>query len=1102
MAKSKINEGNGDLVADFIFSWSLDDIFNGDLFKGKVVKNPLTFESMKSYLNSYTFPMLEEVRADIASCLEVIAQAPFTNILEINKIGPKKQLLYHIKIGRQNASVAGENEIYIPKRGDIFVLTDTRPKLVSDLIQNGRSYRIAIVSKGGDDDDEMPPHKYKISLSKSLDNDQFCDIGNSKPPLFAVYLMNIATSSRMWRAIDFQLATKRNLLLVNEVINNKSSIFKDREVPQSDGLGNIINKLLDFKVNDSQKNAVLSCVWASQRNDKCSIDLIWGPPGTGKTNTTGALLWILKEMKCRTLTCAPTNTAVMEVASRYMKLLKEKENAAEKGALLLGDVLLFGNKDRMKNNDYLRDVFLDNRVKKLIPWFAQKTGWKHCLDSMVELFVDSFKLYQQHVEKEWITLEDFVRRKFAENSKSLSQCLRTLRMHLPSASISVESSRDIVLLLDLLQEFHAILRQKFTTSDLEEVFKSNSVQDSNSKTSELIDLEEVFKSNIVLNSNSKTSELRDLEEVFKSNCVVNSNSKTSELKDLEEVFKSNSVLNSNSKTSELRKSKERCLQVLYRLQSGLKLPLTCSKRGIGDFCMQKASLMFTTASSSSKLYNVKGMKPLDVLVIDEAAQLKECETLIPLQLSVVRHAILIGDECQLPAMVKSKVSDNALFGRSLFERLTSLGYKKQLLNVQYRMHPWISRFPNASFYDNQISDGPNVTDKKHARCFLPGPMFGPYSFINIEFGNEVADALAHSKKNLVEVAVISDIIRRLASECVRTKRRVSVGIICPYTAQVSAIQEKLGKAYNGKTSFSVRVNSVDGFQGSEEDIIIFSAVRSNTAGTVGFLYNHQRTNVALTRAKHCLWILGNAPTLSSSGTIWSKLVRDAKNRGCFFDAKDDKSIMNAMMKHCNDFGKINDQIYNTNSLDISKTQEKKSGGPSTSKSLSNYVLIKSLDKKNEGEIHVLSNQFLQLGADNTSEAPKSDSSKIKTSEGKKMENNPKMEDKRAQTAPKEKNVVEHDNLSNLSSEAAHQSEHPQIIKSEGYMQTDTLPNWGNPNYDASSSTLKMEAAPKPKQLIEERKEEPGNMCVTIAASVAVAVMGSAASRIFRWFNQS
>ncbi|KAM0946827.1 putative P-loop containing nucleoside triphosphate hydrolase [Dioscorea sansibarensis] len=285
MAMSK-----GHLVMDIIFSWSLDDIFNEDLFKGKVVKIPLTFEYLKSYLNSYTFPMLEEVRADMASCLEAIAQAPFTNILKINEISPRKQLSYHIKIGRQNASIAGKNEIYIPKRGDIFVLTDSRPSHVSDLIWNGRSCRIAIVSKGGDDDDEMPPDNYDILLSKSLDNDQFCDRDNSETLLFAVYLLNIATSSRIWKAIDFELATKRNLLLVKEVINTKSLIFKDRKVPQSDVLGNIKERLIAFNLNASQNNGVLSCASAAQCNDNCSIDLIWGPPGTGKTKTTGALL--------------------------------------------------------------------------------------------------------------------------------------------------------------------------------------------------------------------------------------------------------------------------------------------------------------------------------------------------------------------------------------------------------------------------------------------------------------------------------------------------------------------------------------------------------------------------------------------------------------------------------------------------------------------------------------------------------------------------------------------------------------------------------------------------------------------------------------------
>ncbi|AQK61785.1 hypothetical protein ZEAMMB73_Zm00001d012902 [Zea mays] len=93
-----------------------------------------------------------------------------------------------------------------------------------------------------------------------------------------------------------------------------------------------------------------------------------------------------------------------------------------------------------------------------------------------------------------------------------------------------------------------------------------------------------------------------------------------------------------------------------------------------------------------------------------------------------------------------------------------------------------------------------------------------------------------------------------------------------------AIEEKLGKQvysmHDG--SFSVKVRTVDGFQGAEEDVIIFSTVRSNTAGKIGFLADTNRTNVALTRAKHCLWILGNVKTLASGKTIWRQIVDDAR----------------------------------------------------------------------------------------------------------------------------------------------------------------------------------------------------------------------------------
>ncbi|CAI8609539.1 unnamed protein product [Vicia faba] len=104
--------------------------------------------------------------------------------------------------------------------------------------------------------------------------------------------------------------------------------------------------------------------------------------------------------------------------------------------------------------------------------------------------------------------------------------------------------------------------------------------------------------------------------------------------------------------------------------------------------------------------------------------------------------------------------------------------------------------------------------------------------------------------NMVEVAVISEMIKNLKKEFKRTQEKVSIVVISPYNAQVYAIQDKI-KEYTSvsDTDFSVSVRSIDGFQGGEEDIIIMSTVRSNGSGKVGFLSNRQRTNVAMTRAR-------------------------------------------------------------------------------------------------------------------------------------------------------------------------------------------------------------------------------------------------------------
>jgi superfamily I DNA and/or RNA helicase len=111
-------------------------------------------------------------------------------------------------------------------------------------------------------------------------------------------------------------------------------------------------------------------------------------------------------------------------------------------------------------------------------------------------------------------------------------------------------------------------------------------------------------------------------------------------------------------------------------------------------------------------------------------------------------------------MCTSQISKTAEFGRSLFKRLVMLGRQKHLLDVQYRMHPSISLFPNTEFYDKQISDAPNVKGRDYEKRFLQGNMYSSYSFISVVHGKEEF-GLGYSRKNMVEAAVVSEIVDNL-----------------------------------------------------------------------------------------------------------------------------------------------------------------------------------------------------------------------------------------------------------------------------------------------------------------------------------------------------
>ena len=104
-----------------------------------------------------------------------------------------------------------------------------------------------------------------------------------------------------------------------------------------------------------------------------------------------------------------------------------------------------------------------------------------------------------------------------------------------------------------------------------------------------------------------------------------------------------------------------------------------------------------------------------------------------------------------------------------------MGHPKHLLFMQYRMHPSISSFPNSSFYENLIQDAPNVRIKSYEKHCLPGEMFGPYSFVNVNDGREEKDKDGRSRKNMVEVAIVLKLLQNLyKGKCVRLETHLSI----------------------------------------------------------------------------------------------------------------------------------------------------------------------------------------------------------------------------------------------------------------------------------------------------------------------------------------
>ena len=325
---------------------------------------------------------------------------------------------------------------------------------------------------------------------------------------------------------------------------------------------------------------------------------------------------------------------------------------------------------------------------------------------------------------------------------------------------------------------------------------------------------------------------------------------------------------------ELRNHRKRSSENYHQKMERLKSRATELEIRINSELFGEARVIASTLVGANSRV-MEGQK-FTTLFIDEAAQALEAACWIPIRRA--SRVIFAGDHCQLPPTVKSLAALYAGLGKTLMERVVENKPEVvTLLKVQYRMNEEIMRFSSNWFYGGQVESAPQI--KYRGILDYDNPMVwidtSDSSIENQSEGGQnkdksifkeqfVGESFGRINKGEAELTLqtLQSYFTKIGKQRILDER-IDVGVISPYRAQVQYLRGLIMKREFFKPYRSlISVNTVDGFQGQERDVILISLVRSNDAGQIGFLRDLRRMNVAITRARMKLIILGNVQTMT------------------------------------------------------------------------------------------------------------------------------------------------------------------------------------------------------------------------------------------------
>ncbi|XP_040245594.1 uncharacterized protein [Aegilops tauschii subsp. strangulata] len=332
-------------LGDIVLSWSIQDIINDDLYKGQAEAIPCSFLSLDHYLKSYRAPLIEETRSDLCARLELIVEGPSSKILSME--ATQKPEVYYMDVDFGDCGAVYSAQAHTLRHGDVFILSSVKPEAAEDFSRYGVTYYLAMVTDVCmDDDDECQKH-FKIKVGKDIGLEE--DLQKLR---YTIFLSNIITNMWIWKTLSFDKHMNDNFTVIESHLaptNSGGDVCGICAKHGGEHLACFTEQLLPMNLNKSQMDVIGSVISVVRCRHLNLMKLIQGPPGTGKTHTVSALLWALASMKCRTLTCAPTNVAVIGVCTRILQNFKDFNKKIDDNGLpfSLGDVLLFGNKYKM-----------------------------------------------------------------------------------------------------------------------------------------------------------------------------------------------------------------------------------------------------------------------------------------------------------------------------------------------------------------------------------------------------------------------------------------------------------------------------------------------------------------------------------------------------------------------------------------------------------------------------------------------------------------------------------------------------------------------------------------------------------------------------------